>query len=69
MSLRREFKDSFRNMMRDPKSDIARSRDKVSRVTENVRAMDARLAEERRIQHIAETARDLNRLNRGLGKS
>ena len=68
MSLRREFKDSFKNMMRDPRGDIARSRDKVNRVTENVRAMDARLAEKRRIQRMAEYNRDIDRLHRGLRK-
>lgn len=68
MSLRREFRDSFRNAMRDPLGDIAKTRDKVNRVTENSRKMDAILAEERRINRIAEHNRDMNRLNKGLGK-
>lgn len=68
MSLRREFRDSLRNAMRDPLADIAKTRDKVNRVTENSRKMDAILAEERRINRIAEHNRDMSRLNKGLGK-
>jgi uncharacterized protein (DUF2461 family) len=68
MSLRREFKDSFISAIRDPLGDIARTKDKVNRVTENSRDMDARLAEERRIDRMASHSRDMNRLNRGLGK-
>jgi uncharacterized protein YaaR (DUF327 family) len=66
MSLRREFKDSFRNMMRDPKGDIVKSRDKINQVIENVRVMDARLAEKRCIQHMAKYSRDMDRFCRGL---
>jgi hypothetical protein len=68
MSLRREFKDSFRSAIKDPRADIAKTIEKVNRVTENSRAMDARLAEERRISRMAEHNRDMNRLFKRLGK-
>lgn len=66
MSLRKEFRDSFRNMIRDPRGDIARTRERVSWATENARMVDAKSAEEYHLRRMAEAVRDTDRFNKGL---
>lgn len=66
MSLRKEFRDSFRNMMKDPRGDIAITRERVSRATENARMVDAKSAEEYHLRRMAEAVRDTDRFNKGL---